>query len=69
MKWTQELPKISGYYWFAMKSGGQTSCVFVDLSYVLYGVEICIDLSKRIYCVEEDGYFFSSGSVQPLEWT
>lgn len=68
MIWTQELPKISGYYWFAMEYEEVPVCLYFEVEHGI--VETCgWFYNDPLQCDGSEGYFFSSESVQPLEWT
>jgi len=67
MKWTQAIPTKSGYYWFAMSWEDPLTCIYFEVKHDVvetYGWFY----NDPLQCDGSEGYFFSSESVQPLEW-
>lgn len=69
MKWTKDIPKADGYYWFMMSLGDIPMCIYFNSN----GEEAstCISPLDILRVKEEDDCRFSSVSISPpelLEW-
>ena len=67
MKWTQELPKREGYYWFCETYGGVPLCIYFTVG----DDEVCTYsyyYNDPAYVRREDNCWFSSLPVSELKW-
>lgn len=67
MKWTKDLPKKDGYYWFAVNYQDAPICLYFTVTsgeVVTYGYFY----NDPLYADTDKGYYFSDECVQPLEW-
>ena len=65
--WTQELPKESGYYWFAMNYEDVPVCLYWEVSHGIvetYGYFY----NDPLTCDGSEGYYFSAYSIEPIQW-
>ena len=66
-KWTQALPKTSGYYWFAMGYEDPPLCLYFEV--YSNHVETCgYFYNDPLTCDGSEGYYFSEYPVEPLGW-